>query len=246
MISKKSLQLIFGILILGLYSVGCNTPEFAPTPIPPTNILVEILPTSTPTVISPTPTVTATSTPIPPTPTATSTPTATVTSTLIPPTPTPLIPKTFEDVPEVEAALIQNLGSDEILNRFNIPELIPGPGVVEGGIIFSEGTEEGSTTVSTEFLGDILTTGAFGLGFTLDEPLELTGDIILESDTFNVKIHRFRNRVSTTLGYVFIGEGDDLNLLTFVRLSDVGYVYLRGKGQVILPTGEVVKLGYSK
>ena len=197
-------------------------------------------PTLTPTsTYTPTRTATPTNTPLP---TATSTPIP-PTATPLPPTVTPFIPKAVEDIPKAEAILIRNLGKDELSNRFNILELLPDSKVAEGGIVFSEGPKEGSTLISTEFPGDTLVIG-LGLGFTLNEPLEVTGEIILEAETYNVQIHRFRNKVATTSGYIFIGEGDDLNLLTFARLVNVGYLYLRGKGQVILPNGEEVKLGY--
>ena len=200
-----------------------------------------LTPTSTPTV---TPTNTPTHTPAPtntPKPTATFTPIP-PTPTPIPPTPTPLTPKIAEDVPEIEATLIQTLGNKEISGRFNIPELIPAVEVAEGGIVFSEGAS-GNTVITTEFPGDILLVG-FGLAITLEEPMELHGNISLQEEVYNVRIHRFRGKVPITSGYIFMGEGDDLNLLTFVRLPNLGYAYLRGQGQVILPNGDVVKLGY--
>jgi hypothetical protein len=46
-----------------------------------------------------------------------------------------------------------------------------------------------------------------------------------------------------TIGkYVFFGENDLFYPLTFLLISD-GFVYLRGKGKVILPNGETVAFG---
>jgi hypothetical protein len=211
--------ILFGWILIFL--IGCSAP----------------LPSFTPTLTSP-PTATPTQTY---TPTQTETPTSTATPA--PPTPTPLIPKSFEDVPNVEKTLIQNLGSEEISSRFNIPDLMPTTGITEGGVVFSEG-KDGKTVITTEFPGDIITFGGLGIGFTLNEPLEVEGKIMIQEEAFNVTIHRFRNKVAVDSGYVFIGEGDNLNLLTFVRILNVGYIFLRGKGQVIFPNGDMVKLGY--
>jgi hypothetical protein len=49
-------------------------------------------------------------------------------------------------------------------------------------------------------------------------------------------IHRLIGEI--TIGeYVFIGEYDPINPLTFLLHKDYGYVYLRGRGTVILPDG---------
>lgn len=49
-------------------------------------------------------------------------------------------------------------------------------------------------------------------------------------------IHRFMGRVR--IGpYVFESQGDQRNRLTFALIKDIGYVYIRGMGRVILPDG---------
>lgn len=53
-------------------------------------------------------------------------------------------------------------------------------------------------------------------------------------------IHRFVGEVAIGR-YVFAGENDPLNPLTFFLTKD-GYVYLRGKGTVTLPGGEKVQM----
>lgn len=62
-------------------------------------------------------------------------------------------------------------------------------------------------------------------------------------------IHRFNGRVAfqaIPLGIkeqgAFVSEGDELNRLTFCIIGDA-YVYLRGKGTVILADGKEVPLG---
>mgnify|MGYP001767077101 CR=1 FL=1 len=144
-------------------------------------------------------------------------------------------------MPNVERTLINALTREELAGKLNLPELMPTVDVLEGGIVFSDG-EGGKTQLTTEFPGDVLYLG-FGLAITLEEPMLLEGQVSLQEEVYNLTVHRFRGRVTTALGYVFIGEGDDLNLLTFVRIPNVGYIYLRGIGQVILPSGETVKLG---
>lgn len=55
-------------------------------------------------------------------------------------------------------------------------------------------------------------------------------------------IHRFKEKVNL-FGYTFNGEGDEKSRLTFV-LTKNGYLYVRGKGKIILKDGQEVKLGY--
>ncbi len=40
-------------------------------------------------------------------------------------------------------------------------------------------------------------------------------------------------------GYKYLGRGDKLHRLTFVLIKNAGFVYVRGKGQVVSPKGEV-------
>lgn len=225
--NTKQKIIILSCLAAGLFISSCWSGQLFGQP-----VALASTPTSPPThTAAPThpPKPTATATPVPPTPTP------------LPPTPTPLTPKTAEEVPAVEAALVRELKNQGAAKRFAIPELLPTAEAAEGGLVFSEGAD-GTIKVSTEFTGDLLLIGG-GLAFTLQEPLELHGEISLQEDVYNVRIHRFRGKVPIASGYVFVGEGDDLNLLTFARISNVGYLYLRGQGQVILPNGEAIKFG---
>jgi hypothetical protein len=56
------------------------------------------------------------------------------------------------------------------------------------------------------------------------------------------RLHRYDGKINCA-GYTFVGEGDEKNRLTFVVLER-SYVYIRGKGRVILPNGQEIKLGY--
>jgi len=58
-------------------------------------------------------------------------------------------------------------------------------------------------------------------------------------------IHRFKGEIKF-LGEeypIFIGTGDKEHRLTFVLIKDIGYVYVRGDGKVILSSGRSVELG---
>jgi hypothetical protein len=175
---------------------------------------------------TPTPTYTATLTPTPtltPVPTRTSTPTPLPTATLP-------IPLSKEDVATIEQVLIATIESEGAGGRFVIddPILKGNEYLAEGGLTFSE-SAEGGFELSTEFPGDVM-------------PIP---------DVYSQSVWRFRGRISVDLQkqsgeiytYTFVGEGDDLNLLTFGRFPDIGFVYLRGKGRVILPSGPEVSLG---
>lgn len=177
---------------------------------------------------------TATNTPQPtatPTFTPTATPTPTSTSTPTPlPTATVPIALSKEDVVEIEQDLIGAIESEGAGDRFVIddPILKGNESLAEGGLTFTEGSE-GGPQLSTEFPGDVM-------------PFP---------NVYGQKIWRFRGRIDLNLQdesgeiyvYTFFGEGDDLNLLTFGRFPDIGFVYLRGVGKVILLDGQEVRLG---
>jgi len=163
-----------------------------------------------------------------PLPTATSLPTAT--DTLIP-LPTLPAAKTMDEVEQIELSVIDQIKAEGAGRRFFIddPILKGDQNLAIGGLVFSEG-EGDEVKIMTEFPGDVM-------------PLP---------NVYGQKIWRFRGRVPLSLQsetgetyqYVFTGEGDDLNLLTFGRFPNIGFVYLRGKGTVTLLDGTVVKLGY--
>ncbi len=48
------------------------------------------------------------------------------------------------------------------------------------------------------------------------------------------------------VNYYFVSDEKFPNQLTFAYIRDVGYVYLRGVGKLILPSGKEVEFGYTK
>lgn len=78
--------------------------------------------------------------------------------------------------------------------------------------------------------------------------------VFLEKSTFVFKqgrydlfgdqsIHRFVGEVQL-FGVTFLDKGEELNPLTFFVDRNLGYVYLRGKGRVIIEGKDPVDLGY--
>jgi hypothetical protein len=182
------------------------------TPIPPT---VTPLPTHT---RVPTKPPVPTQTPILPT----------ATPPVLCPTNTLPIPISKDDVPALEKKLFEIITKEGVGNRFVIKDsLLTGKNLVEGGLTFSEGAG-GTTEISTGFPGDVMSF----------------------PNVYGQQVWRFRGKVSIDLQkssgeiytYKFIGESGDLNLLTFGRFPDLGFVYLRGSGTVIFPDGKEVKI----
>jgi len=88
------------------------------------------------------------------------------------------------------------------------------------------------------------------LGGVWSLDLELPSDHVPQRNMQDIlfghgSIHRFAGEVrfdSKKLP-VFVGTGDERNRLTFLLLKDIGYVYVRGLGQLIFPGGRTVNLG---
>ncbi len=118
-----------------------------------------------------------------------------------------------ESVPEIEDRLLRQLQTEGVGPRFHIKEIKP---------------RCYSRTV---------------LRYTKSKD-QMRGEF--DEDRFGlaecaVGIYRYAGEVK--MGpYTFIGEGDKTNRLTFAFI-DSGYVYLRGKGKVVLPDGRTVSLG---
>ncbi len=133
-------------------------------------------------------------------------------------------------IPKLEVRAINEIKSKGFGNRFVIKEIISQPGF-SGSLTIEvpprENLPEGIRMLSMEFPHDQI-------------PISTEGSQLPMGDS---SIHRFSGKIKE-FGYAFIGEGDKLNRLTFCLIRDKGYVYLRGKGKVILPNGQEVKLGY--
>lgn len=133
-------------------------------------------------------------------------------------------------IEKIEHMLFKQVKSTEANGRFIIREVTPEPNRPKSSLTF-QGIA-GGTLCTTEFPHDQLV--FFGLPFAVPKPF---GD---------GSVHRFAGKIELGRGnYTFIiGEGDKLNRLTFALIKDVGYVYLRGKGRVLLKNGKEIKLGY--
>jgi len=133
---------------------------------------------------------------------------------------------TSNAVPKLEAIIVNRIKTEGIGNRFSIKEITsqPGPNCVTG----LEQNNSGEVFAFSDF-------NRARLGIINGNP-NLFGDS---------SIHRFKGKVEIQ-GYTFIGEGDKFNRLTFCVIKDIGYVYLRGKGKVLLKDGKEASLGYGK
>ena len=132
-------------------------------------------------------------------------------------------------VPKLEHMIIEEIMIKGVKNRFVIKEIMPKTGLP--GSLTMEGTREGYIKGYMEFPGDRIPL-LFGVPNIPFAPSS---------------IHRFVGKVNLEIDgqvYSFIGEGDKLHRLTFGVIKNIGYVYLRGKGRVILKNGKEVKLGY--
>lgn len=168
------------------------------------------------TILEPTKTTVPTQTSIPPT--------ATFAAALLP------VPVDKDEVVSIENSQIEEIKAVGVGHRFVIVDpILMGSDLVDGGLTFREGATPGTTDISTDFPGDVM-------------PLP---------NVYGQRVWRFQGTVSLDLQdqsgaiytYRFVGEGDELNLLTFGRFPEIGFVYLRGKGSVISPDGVEVRLG---
>jgi len=131
------------------------------------------------------------------------------------------------DLPRLEQALVQEIQNKGVGERFFIKEIMP-QGGLPGSMTLVQ-TGKGRLNAQMEFPGDampIVNNQPFAFG--------------------NFCLHRFKGRVELDIKgdiYTFISEDNKLNRLTFVMVPSIGYVYLRGKGRVILKDGREVKLG---
>jgi hypothetical protein len=128
---------------------------------------------------------------------------------------------------EIRAARKQGLPIARLkLEAFEVDPRAPGPAR------FTTHMQNGSQVLSMDFPKD-------GILMSYDNPASapaVFGD---------GSVHRFKGTVEAGKGDVlqFIGEDDPLHLLTFAAVKDVGYVYLRGRGQVKFRNGSSVSLG---
>ena len=149
-----------------------------------------------------------------------------------------------EIVPKLENTLVTELRAKPVGERFSIKEIVPKPAGVSGSLSISEnGPSE--FLYLTEYPEDRTTfaTGSFAT-------VEINVRDVLSSEAVPLgdgSIHRFSGGEQKTMkvgNYLFVNEGKKHHRLTFCLVKGQGYVYLRGKGLVITPDGNEVKLGY--
>lgn len=130
-------------------------------------------------------------------------------------------------IPKLESTIISEIKSKGVGNRFIIKEMTVGAG--SSGSVTLQEAAPGLMMLSMEFPGD-------------STPVSMGGSNIPLGDG---SIHRFVGKVELDAeGNTVIGEGDKLNRLSFCLIKDIGYVYLRGKGKVLLKNKKEVTIGY--
>jgi len=151
------------------------------------------------------------------------------------------------NIPELEDKIVAEIKESGIGDRFFINDIKPISNIFSGyraTLIMGPSrfsTNDSSIYYTQEFPGDP-TTWKLPAYFTMSNDKDGNPKDIFYS---RYVIHRYNGKVVLENGYRFIGEGDKYNRLTF-SLFDEGYVYLRGKGKVILPNGKIIKLGGGK
>ncbi|MBN1273651.1 MAG: SPOR domain-containing protein [Candidatus Aminicenantes bacterium] len=133
---------------------------------------------------------------------------------------------------ELENEAVRKIEQEGIRQRFTVEQFGPRKNVAPSRITLSQ-TNLDSISVDTEYLED-----------NIAQKGQLGPDIWGRGS-----IHRFMGRVELkvenadkkTERFVFISEGEKDNRLTFWVGNDA-YVYLRGKGRVVMPSGTQIVL----
>ena len=169
-------------------------------------------------------------------------------------------------VPRLEQAILQEIRNKGVGNRLVIQEFTPQiDGVTLSATI---SVNDKSVIIDFEFPGDqcLISASGPGMQFTgfarYSETKGIPNEIAVPKEDLkyilfalpnwqeqggmtlggNYGIHRFDGAIEIN-GYRFVGMGNKTNRLTFALIENVGYIYLRGKGMVVLKNGEEVKLG---
>lgn len=170
----------------------------------------------------------------------------------------PFIDKAVE---KIEKILVEQIIATGAKGKFVLREIMPQKGVPKCSLTFSalfasKGIILDLVSYQTEFPNDTIVrsmpfvSGGYLLGSgngiiraaQLFDPNTVSDSNCLGEGS----IHRFDGLVKLDIkeySYIF-GEGDKLNRFTFALLKDIGYVYLRGKGQLIKEDSKVIKFGY--
>jgi hypothetical protein len=186
--------------------------------------------------------------------------------------------KADQIVPRIESMIVKEIKSKGLGNRFFLgvnPSILASQEKEVQNELNKKNSEEKTLTMNIakillkyhekypEISWNVLPNSkmTYGDGTTiisLSEPMNIStsseghfpGDSTSSDDVRSDPLARFSGKVAIGK-YVFVGEGDRSNLLTFLKFDLKGksvrayskLVYVRGKGKVILPDGKVIKLG---
>lgn len=135
---------------------------------------------------------------------------------------------------KLESILIKKLKSDPSKAKFVIRDIKPDERSYTAKItVVCSGSSSDYSFLSTDRYPD-------------DGPLQFRSNMMAEFPMGNESVHRYEGECKPiSFGkdeYKISGEKEDP--LTFFLLKGRGYLYLHGKGHVILPSGKEVTLGY--
>lgn len=133
-------------------------------------------------------------------------------------------------IPKLEDSIVNEIMTGKEKQRYHIP--IPINGAFRARTTFRasySGGKKGILSVGPSYPGD-----TNGLRAILNQNNIGDGSIIrFGKSNVGIKIE----------GYTFLGAGDELHLLSFAIVKNIGYVYLRGKGSIQGPDNKVTVLG---
>jgi hypothetical protein len=139
-------------------------------------------------------------------------------------------------VPRLEQALIDEIRTKGPREHYVVSGFFPSSEDATARVTMSpmKGVDA-VTHTNTEFDGDVFAVALDGVN-----------GINMRLQYGPGSIHRFDGAVRQGAGdvVIFRGEGDRANRLTFGVVPGVGYVYLRGKGTLVLKSGREIRLGY--
>jgi len=134
-------------------------------------------------------------------------------------------------IPMIETSIMQEIANKGTKARFVINEIELGAGLQGRLTISAVDSANKILQFNCEFDGD-------RIPIINNEP---------RIPWANCSVHRYEGEVRINFDsdlFTFFGEGDKLHRLSFCVIENIGYVYLRGRGRVLLKNEKEVKLGY--
>lgn len=133
-------------------------------------------------------------------------------------------------------AMAERIGTRLILKEVRVKGFLKDHPPLVKGITFTE------TGLRTEFPHD-----GIMFGMDINNPIGADGRFELSVPlAMEGYIHRYSGKSELKAGESrwLIGEGAKFDRLSFAPIQDAGYVYVRGKGKVVLENGREILLGY--